>query len=312
MRVTISNGCGIALLATAWLSVACLDPGAGISPAARGETPETEPLRDLPYCAPGGDILSLDLYRPAASFPTPHPLVIHFHRGGWTSGSKSGSGWFDHGRSAFAQAGYAVASVQYRLAPEHPWPAALHDTACAVRFLRRNARELGLDASRFATWGLGAGAHLAAMVGVAGNAVATDGSEHPGVSTSVDAVLALWGPMDLTQKNPPAISVGLLVSVFGTVQGESPALKAASPFHQARRGAPAHLLVHGLEDRTIPVQQSVLYHNRLTELEVSSHIWLLEATDDGQGTGQPYAGEMESISTEVARYLRNRWSPDDG
>ena len=90
-----------------------------------------EVLRDLEYAQAKGVSLKLDLYRPSAKPSAPMPLVIWVHGGGWSNGSKTNcpAAWL-------ATKGYAVASLDFRLLPEHPWPAQIEDPIAALRWLR--------------------------------------------------------------------------------------------------------------------------------------------------------------------------------
>jgi acetyl esterase len=90
------------------------------------------------------------------------PVLVYLHGGGWTSGSAAGS---DELCVALAEAAACtVAAVEYRLAPEHPFPAGLGDCYAATAWLAAHAAELGVDESRIAIGGTSAGANLAAAV----------------------------------------------------------------------------------------------------------------------------------------------------
>ena len=88
-------------------------------------------------------------------------MVAYFHGGGWCLGSVDG---FDTVCRALANAsGAVVASVEYRLAPEHPFPAAVEDAEAVVRWLGEHAASLGADPARLAVAGDSAGGNLAAV-----------------------------------------------------------------------------------------------------------------------------------------------------
>ena len=90
------------------------------------------------------------------------PVVVYLHGGGWVMGDLDTHD--ELCRRIADRSGCAVLSVGYRLAPEHPWPAAIEDVEQAVRWLRRRAAGIGVDASRLAIAGDSAGGHLAAVV----------------------------------------------------------------------------------------------------------------------------------------------------
>ncbi len=104
-------------------------------------------------------LIGARLYRPAAGRL---PLLVYFHGGGWVVGSVALS---DNSCRALANAsGCAVLSVEYRLAPEHPYPAAADDAYAAMAWAADHASELGIDSGRIAVGGSSAGGNLAAVV----------------------------------------------------------------------------------------------------------------------------------------------------
>jgi acetyl esterase len=124
-----------------------------------GPGPELAEVRDLMVPGPGGGI-PVRVYRPEA--PGALPILVWLHGGGWAIGSLATS---DAPARLLAEAASAVVvSVDYRLAPEHPFPAALDDSLAAVRWVAAHADELGGDATRIAVGGDSAGGNLAAVV----------------------------------------------------------------------------------------------------------------------------------------------------
>ena len=116
-------------------------------------------VRDIAVEAPSCSI-PVRLYRPEGDAPL--PLVAYLHGGGWALGSIES---FDTLARALANAsGAMIASIGYRLAPEHPFPAGLEDGMCAVRWLAANASEIGADPERMAIAGDSAGGNLATVV----------------------------------------------------------------------------------------------------------------------------------------------------
>lgn len=115
-------------------------------------------VRELTIVPDGHDIV-LRIYQPRGE---DLPVVINFHGGGWVQGNNAQSGWL--ASRVAAGVGAVVVSVGYRLAPEHPFPAAVDDCWAALRWVHEHAAELGVDPSRMAVMGDSAGGNLAAVV----------------------------------------------------------------------------------------------------------------------------------------------------
>lgn len=129
----------------------------------RHPTPPLDSVANLVFEGPGGH-LAARLYRPRA-LTAPAPVLLFLHGGGWVVGDLD---THDHVcRQLAASAPVVVAAIDYRLAPEHPFPAALQDAQAALAWLRSAAGELGLDAGRMAVGGDSAGGNLAAALAIA-------------------------------------------------------------------------------------------------------------------------------------------------
>src|SRR5687768_6491332 len=118
-------------------------------------------IEDIRLPGPAG-ALPARVYEHTHSDGTPRPAVVYFHGGGWVQGDLE----THHGLCARLAlgSGALVVAVDYRLAPEHPFPAAVDDCLAAYRWLRAHGRELGVDPTRVAVAGDSAGGNLAAVV----------------------------------------------------------------------------------------------------------------------------------------------------
>ena len=123
----------------------------------KGPPEPVDHVADLTIDGPGGD-LGLRLYRPRCVEPP--PLLVYLHGGGWVVGDLD----IQDGlcRALANRAGCAVLSVDYRLAPENPYPAAVDDTWAALEWAAANAAQLGADPGRLGIAGDSAGGNLAA------------------------------------------------------------------------------------------------------------------------------------------------------
>jgi len=127
-----------------------------------GRTHRDVEVRELEAPAADGTPLLLRLHRPRAAGARRLPVVLNFHGGGWVSGDVRQSEWW--ASSIAAEAGVVVVSVEYRLAPEHPFPGPPEDCYDATLWVAEHADELGVDASRLAVMGDSAGGNIAAVV----------------------------------------------------------------------------------------------------------------------------------------------------
>jgi acetyl esterase len=118
---------------------------------------DTARIEDITIPGPDGIRMPARIYRPPGSGP--FPVLLHFHGGGWVGGSISNDDLRCHVTAR--RAGIIIVSLDYRLAPEHPFPAGLEDAYAALLWLHSNAPEIGVDPHRIGLSGSSAGANLA-------------------------------------------------------------------------------------------------------------------------------------------------------
>jgi arylformamidase len=134
-------------IAALWL----MSAGPGAVPAAEGPTRPAPAHADAAYGPHPRNVL--DFWK--ADGAGPRPLLVYIHGGGWLTGDKSQKG---PAIQPFLEQGISVAAINYRLAPEHPLPAPVHDAARAIQFLRLQAAAWNINARRIALTGPSAGA----------------------------------------------------------------------------------------------------------------------------------------------------------
>jgi acetyl esterase/lipase len=247
-------------------------------------------LPGVPYAAiPGIRPLELDLHLPPQA-DGPAPVVVFLHGGGWRVGSRhtpgpAYQGWTPTPFERVAQAGIAVASIDYRLSGEATFPAQLHDAKAAVRWLRARAGEIGLDPERVAAWGESAGGHLAELLGLATDEALEGDVGITGTSSAVSAVVAWYAPSDLVgfaadavaDPADPTTREALLLGA-PPVDVPEPAA-AASPVTHVSPDAPPFLLLHGAADGFVPTVQSERLYAALVEAGVEAELDLYEGAD---------------------------------
>lgn len=203
--------------------------------------------RSLAYAAPGGRELRLDLY-PAQGVRGAAPLVVVIHGGSWQSGDSAQLAPLNR---YLAGRGYAVAAINYRLAPASPFPAALEDVRAAIAFLKARAAELGVDPARIALLGRSAGGQLALL--------AAYGAGDPAIRGAV----AFYAPTDMVfgyehPADPRVIDSRAVLEAYlgGTPATARAAYEAASPLRLVGAGTPPTLLIHGARDELVQLRQS--------------------------------------------------------
>lgn len=246
-------------------------PEASPTPAQTAALPEPHRgvERDITYCEADGVPLKADIYF-AQSSPGGSPLLIFIHGGGWTSGSRSGGMGFE-GLPPLTAAGYTLASIDYRLAPQYKMPDMIRDVKCAVRSFRAHAAEYGIDPERIAVLGASAGGQLAAMIGTADASAGFDTGEYSRYSSRVRAVVDMAGPADF---RTPFFSNyrQAALQIFGTSDPNDPLFQASSPVNWVSPDDPPFLILHGEKDESVPLSQSQELYEKLTAAGVRAEL----------------------------------------
>lgn len=259
---------------------------------------------------PGGPLTGL-LWRPAG--PGPHPAVLAVPGGAWLRGDKAAlAGW---GRWLAGQ-GIALFAVDYRRATHGPvFPGNARDVRAALLFLAGQAEALGLDADRFAILGASAGAHLAALVALAGNREPVRGDGEPALPR-LRALIGIYGVYDLFShwQADLAFNVGAGHDAAGRMLGadpydDPPLYASASPLRQIRRADNALpvLLAWGTHDRDVlPAQSEAMalalkqagFNVRQRPVDGATHYWFSEQdpTEPGSFSAQ--------LAPDLLRFLR--------
>lgn len=213
---------------------------------------------------------TLDLYVPRAAANLPLPLAVFVHGGGLTAGDKADINptFLD----ALASAGYAVASVNYRLAPQFKFPAQIEDVKSAIRYLRANAQTYGLNGSEVFAFGTSAGGQLVALAALTGPHSAFDVGPYLNQTSSVTAIVDMFGPANLTEG---VYSATQNFRIFGSSYGQSDLIRE-SPTHYVVANAPPILIIQGVEDQKVPESQSMELYNDLLAADDKAQLVLVQ------------------------------------
>jgi acetyl esterase/lipase len=204
--------------------------------------------RNLTYC----NSQSLDLYIPRGAVIRLLPVAMYVHGGGMTAGDKADLSpvFLD----ALASAGYAVASVNYRLAPGSRFPAQIEDVKCAIRYLRAKAPRYGLNASEIFAFGTSVGGQLVTLAALTGPHSAWNVGPYPAEPSTLRAVADMFGPANLTQR-ASGFSPSGIQQVFG--KSDRRELLLASPVHFVAVSSPPILIVQGVNDTKVLESQAI-------------------------------------------------------
>lgn len=265
---------------------------------------------DITYSVRGDQALKLDVFMPAPQVQDSSPAVLLIHGGGWRKGDKSK----EHNKAIWlANRGFVAIAVQYRLADDHPFPAALLDCREAVRFVRGHAGEYGIDPERVAIVGGSAGAHLAALLATtpdqaAFNRAIESENDVEQTSTSVDAAIVIAGPTDTTNEQAIANSrkpdSNYRVFLGGTYDEVPKRYTLISPTHWASSESPP-MLIFGEKS----LRSSESFEAKLKQLNVRCDTFVLRGGLHGEWNWEPW---FSITMNRIDEFLRSIWDlPND-
>ncbi|ATN36961.1 hypothetical protein ACO34A_24625 (plasmid) [Rhizobium sp. ACO-34A] len=261
--------------------------------------PEILTVPDVIYSTREGRALLADIYVPQDGVRQ-KPAIIWVHGGGWRFGDRKLS---PHLARYYAERGFVMVSVDYRLSKQAVFPAALEDIKTAVRWLKSVAERYAVDPARIGLWGGSAGGHLAALCATSGpgsfEGPAEDGVR--GFDSCVAAVVDCYGPTDFLQidahrdpEGKPSEDVESIQLPKGVLSAQADSLEsafvgapietvpeivqAANPIAHIRRESvlPPFLIVHGRCDTAVPVHQSVILFEALKNVGNDATLLLVE------------------------------------
>jgi acetyl esterase/lipase len=274
-----------------------------LPPDPDGAMPALDLRVDVVFGQAGGETLLLDIAKPSLCRDQKVPLAVFIHGGAWKAGSKAG-GVTKPESKMFYQLGFAVASLNYRLAPEHHFPAQIHDCKLAIRFLRRNAAVFGIDPDRIGIWGSSAGGHLVSLMGTADDDDGLEGPGLEGISSRIQAVVDHFGPTDITVQGGAVSDWGLqtITDFLGCDPRLCPEVaRAASPVAYVTADDPPILVLHGEKDQTVPFQQGAIFAEALRL--AGNACALIKVKNAGHGFTPTPAGADISPTREYLQFL---------
>ena len=269
---------------------------------------------DIVFAEHDGVKLLGDLYLPQGVDKA--PVLVAVHGGGWQIGTRK---FYTNWGHYLARNGFAVFAIEYRLMKPgvQTYPGAVYDTRAAVQFVRAKAGELGVDPERIGLIGDSAGAHLSALVALAGEepqfSSEYKSDPHAGVSSKVKAVVGVYGVYDMLAQWQHDLLARPRDNIGEKFLGAAPHTNRkvffeASPISYATvdKNATRFLLVHGTHDDIVdPATQSTAFlgalkqagfYARVVVIPGAGHFFVTDPVDDTSFGG--FAGPR------VVRFLK--------
>lgn len=246
----------------------------------------------------------LDVWRRKDLPVRPAPVLIFVPGGAWVHGSRTLQGYAL--MSHLAELGWVCLSIQYRVAPHHRWPAHITDVKTAVAWARANVDKFGGDRNFVAVAGSSAGGHLSALAGLTGNDPGMQTELPAGSDTSVDAVVGIYGRYDWEDRSTAErvrfVDFLERVVVKRRIDRHPEVFRDASPIARVHRDAPPFLVIHGSNDRVIPVEQARSFVERLRSVS-HSVVSYMELPGAGHGFDLTDGARTGAMATAVGLFL---------
>lgn len=235
------------------------------------------------------------------------PALVIIHGGGWTNLDKDYLTWLSKDA---AKRGYVVFNINYRLAGEAKYPAAVEDCQAAMRWVRANANRYNVDPNRVGVFGESAGGHLACMVGL----LDSRDKMMPDISSRATCVVDFYGVADLTPVELPKEKyseaetfVAICEYFLGKKHSEAPELFAeASPLNRVTKEACPFIAIHGDADPIVPYEQSVQLVEKLKAVGVEATLHTVKDGKHGPSFGNVTGKDAayEAMWAFLAKHLK--------
>jgi acetyl esterase/lipase len=251
--------------------------------------------------------LKMDLLIPESA--RKRTIVVYVPGGGFVVAAKESA---LNLRTYVAEAGFAVASVQYRTTHDGAnYRDGIEDIKAAIRYLRANAEQYGIDARAVVVWGESAGGYLAAMVGVTNRDRTFEAGANLNQSSDVQGVIDDFGASDISRlaADFDPVTQHAIYTNDGIVQyiGKGSdantldlaiAATAANPIQYIHADAPPFLIFHGNQDRMVSPSQTLILHDALIAAGVRSTRYVVDGAGHGDLTfmGDTHSGLLWSTN----------------
>ena len=250
-----------------------------------------EMKRDIEFARQGEVSLTLDAWIPEGKGP--FSTVIIVHGGGWEAGNKGT--YVPPLFEPLKQGGFAWFTINYRLAPQYPFPACTDDTFKAIEWVKDHAKEYKVNPRRIALAGESAGGHIVAYVGARGRG-----------RTKVAAVVDFYGVHDLLRREKQrglTKNLKQLLHIEELNPESEKKLTQASPIQYVHKDMPPFLFIHGTEDKAVPYEQSPIMCDAMKAAGVKCEVYTVQGAPHGIG-GWEKNPEWQSYKTKMVEWLQ--------
>ena len=264
------------------------------------EKPQVQIREGVLFGRGAGRELLCDIFTPPDR-PKSAPGVLLVHGGAWRAGDR---GQMRAYGIQLALRGFVCVSSSYRLVPESRWPAPIEDVSAAIRYLRANAAELGVDPEKIAAVGASAGAHLVLLAaGAASHAAFQGDGGHAGIDTRLQAVVGIFAPTVIAARGQRPSGSVPGSALLEDADDETTA-RLASPIAHVTASYPPPLLVHGTADQVGPPSASMRTSEALSEAGVPVDLHMVAEQPHGYVVQRDYHRlSCDQITVFLRRYL---------
>lgn len=254
----------------------------------------------IEYANPDDQHLQLNLASPKTG-DGPFPTVLCIHGGGFRAGKRDS---YDALCIKLAERGFVAATVTYRLAPKFQFPAAVHDTKAAVRWLRANSTKYKINPDKIGVTGGSAGGHLAQFLAVTRDVPEFEGTGgNADQSSHVACVVNVYGPSDFTKSYGKSVDAHEVLPLWlgGNLETARVQHIRSSPLYWVTPNAAPTLCIHGTEDKYVAHEQAVWMVDKLKAATVEAELLTLE------GAGHGFKGaDAEKAEQALFAYFENQ------
>ena len=245
---------------------------------------------DIEFAKVGELSLTLDAFVPEGEGPFATCILVH--GGGFMRGDKQT--YIKPIFEPLSKAGFTWFTINYRLAPDHRWPACGDDVATAIRWVKAHAKQYKVDPERIALIGESAGGHLVSWAGTQSRGEAT-----------VAAVVPFYAPHDLElqveKRGELGPSMIALLNLTELNDAARQTLRAASPSTEVHAGMPPYLLIHGDADAQVPYEQSPKFQEKMKAAGNSCDLITIPGGVHGMGGWEKLGSDYQ---TQMIAWLR--------